>query len=176
MPVCGHCLRYPIFVDICRFLLLLLWIPISYGNNELYQVLWKKNKLKKSPAVAVTGRTVVGLVGLLKSSTMTNSRLWHHRFSSWLSTKLLLFPLSSVLLLSLLSSAEISLSPDISALHDISSTVKPKKLFFTISVAFKNISNSHHMPESVCSSDLNFQKFTLYRPGGLGSSLAPKGL
>ena len=121
-----------------------------------------KNKLKKSPAVAVAGRTVVDLVGLLKSSTTTISRLWHHRFSSWLSTKLLLLPLSSVLLLSLLSSAEISLSPCISALHDISSTVKPKKMFFTISVAFKNIANSHHMPESVCSSDLNFQKFTLY--------------
>ena len=49
-------------------LLLLLCILICFGNDELYQVLEELIKLKKSPAVAVAVRTVVGPVGLLKSS------------------------------------------------------------------------------------------------------------
>ena len=136
--------------------------------SDLFQQWWVvsspgRTKLKKPPAVAVAVRTVVGPVGLLKSSSITNSRLYLHSSSFLLSTELLLLSASSVLLSSLLWPAEMSLSPDMSALHDISA-VKPKNSF-SLTIAFKNIANQRYMCERVCSSHI--QIFTLNRSLGL---------
>lgn len=164
MPLCCHCLwvsnlyqQFPIVTaaSVYSDLFRQWWVVSSPG----------KTKLKKSPAVAVAVRTVVGPVGLLKSWSITNSRLYPHSSSLPLSTDMLLLSSSSVLLSSLLWSAEMSLSPDVSALDDISA-VKPKNSS-SLSIALKNIANQHYMLERVRSSDFDVQIFTLNRTWGL---------